>query len=109
MYGNVRMLQNNQLAFENIIVAEACGGIELVHGQASYNTSRIPYLGSRYYPGTMASFTCDDGYSLSGSESSICQASGDWDPIPTCGNDILFIFLFIHHIWDFPILNLKLD
>ena len=56
----------------------------------------------------MASFVCNDGYTLTGSESSACQTNGTWDQqTPTCGiafiSSILFTFLhetvliFTHH------------
>ena len=40
---------------------------------------------------TMATLTCNYGYSLSGSASRICETSGDWEqPTPNCnlGNKI---------------------
>ena len=40
-----------------------------------------------YYVDTMASFSCNPGYSLSGSDSSICKTAGGgtWEhPTPTC-------------------------
>ena len=49
-----------------------------------------------YYVDTMASFACNFGYSLSGSDSSICQDSegGTWnEQTPSCiqGDEILIV------------------
>ena len=45
---------------------------------------------------TMASFTCDVGYSLAGDTSITCLISGTWSSTPpTCGNDPS-IFKFIY-------------
>ena len=42
----------------------------------------------------MALFSCDVGFSLSGSSSSICQDSGNWSQeTPTCGNEINIFLL----------------
>ncbi len=44
--------------------------------------------GSRTFTGTTfgetATYTCDNGYQLSGSSTVTCQASGSWSPAPTC-------------------------
>uniref|UniRef100_T1HHH2 Sushi domain-containing protein n=1 Tax=Rhodnius prolixus TaxID=13249 RepID=T1HHH2_RHOPR len=38
-------------------------------------------------PGTIATYTCDDGYELFGSPTSTCSASGVWQgELPFCGN-----------------------
>ncbi len=34
--------------------------------------------------GETATYTCDNGYQLSGSFTVTCQTSGSWDTIPTC-------------------------
>ena len=57
----------------------------------TYNDSQIDsnFSPNKYHVNTMATFSCDNGYSISGSDSSICQDSGIWDPqTPTCGNEI---------------------
>ena len=36
------------------------------------------------YPGTPASFECDDGYYLVGDSSTQCQTNGSYSPSPTC-------------------------
>ena len=48
----------------------------------------------------MASFSCNAGYSLSGSGSSICQTAGGgtWnEPTPTCipGDEMILIFYLV--------------
>ena len=45
-----------------------------------------------YIEETTATFTCGEGYSLSGSITSVCQASRNWSQQPpTCGNQHLFL------------------
>ena len=49
--------------------------MSLENGDTAYNESDI---NGEYPVGTMASFSCSSGFSLSGSDSSICQMSGHW-------------------------------
>ena len=66
------MEENHSMIF--IIVT--CVTLNLENGQVKYNESVVPNKG---YPfGTMASFTCNCGYYLSGLESSTCQFYGHW-------------------------------
>ena len=38
-----------------------------------------------FVPGSIATYTCDSGYSLDGSETRECQDDGNWDGVaPTC-------------------------
>ena len=44
----------------------------------------------------MASFICDDGYKLSGSNFSVCQTSKTWsEPTPSCTQSNFYIMLLI--------------
>ena len=73
--------------------AVVCSELDLENGQVNYNES-AEFI-KLYYPGTMASFTCDEGYTLSGSPTSICQADGNWDQTSShCGNKIKPIYPF---------------
>ena len=59
-----------------------CQALILPNGEVSYNTSAVD---ERYILYTKASFTCNSGFSVSGSHFSICQTLGIWNPqIPTC-------------------------
>ena len=54
-----------------------CESLSIENGQVIYNAQGVTYGDLEfYYVDTMASFSCDPGYSLSGSDSSICHASG---------------------------------
>ena len=58
----------------------------MANGQVNYNQQQvINLMNERYHIDTVATYTCNDGYSLSGSESNTCQASGNWEhDLPTC-------------------------
>ena len=72
--------------------------MSIENGQVNYNASEVTNGDSEYYyVDTMASFSCNFGFSLSGSNSSICQisAGGTWNPhIPICiqGDEIIQYF-----------------
>ena len=69
--------------------AVLCPGLSLSHGSISYSTS-----GSSYGLDTVATFTCNSGYSRSGSSSRICNNQGHWTKSnPTCnrGNEELYM------------------
>ena len=56
------------------------------HGEVSYNRSPV---NGRYLVGTMASFSCNYGYTRSGSASRTCQTSANWNgEMPTCSQSI---------------------
>ena len=60
-----------------------CLALNLPNGLASYDES--PVTNGKYTVDTVVSFTCNYGYSLSGSTSRTCQTSGNWDEeMPTC-------------------------
>ena len=41
-------------------------------------------------PGSTATYSCDEGYELSGSGQLVCQDDGTWDgPAPTCVEGII--------------------
>ena len=63
---------------------------DLANGDISYNESNVESV--RYPVSTMATFTCDYGYILNGSDSSICQDSLNWDQqTPTCDQSMVLI------------------
>ena len=74
--------------FSNIFTLVACSPLKLPNSVVSYDGSIVSYaFTDKYSVDTVATFSCNPGYSLSGSSSSICQDSGTWDPQPpTCGN-----------------------
>ena len=57
----------------NVVTCEA---LSLENGHIAYNESSD--INGQYPVDTMASFSCSSGFSLTGSESSICQMSGHW-------------------------------
>ena len=83
-----------RIQYSTIPIVVVCFPHDLDNGRVNYNQT-IPSA-SVYYVGTMASFTCNDGYSVSASESSICQSSGNWSQQAlTCGNEInMYCFLY---------------
>ena len=58
------------------IIGPTCEALSLVNGQIDYSESAL--TNGEYPVGTVANFTCADGFSLSGSASSVCQMSGQW-------------------------------
>jgi hypothetical protein len=56
--------------------------IDLGNGQTIYSTSQVDGLGYTY--GTLASFVCDEGYILNGTNNSECTQQCIWSDIPTC-------------------------
>ena len=61
----------------------------LPHGDITYNRQWIirSYIRRRskgYTVGTVATFTCRDGYELKGSRTRTCDSTGDWGAIPQC-------------------------
>ena len=74
--------------YENIPIVVTCESLSIENGQINYNTSEVTAEdASFYYVDTMASFSCNHGYSLSGSDSSIFLISqgGTWnEQTPIC-------------------------
>ena len=62
------------------------------NGEVTYDKKQVFNSKGRYPIGTVATYTCADGYSLSGSDSNTCEDSGNWETtLPTCnqpGNKI---------------------
>ena len=64
-----------KLLNKNVTVV-TCMSLSLENGQISYNDTKV---NNEYHVDTVATFTCNYGYSLSGSE------SGNWNKeTPTC-------------------------
>ena len=62
-----------------------CVSLSLPNGRVSYNRGAI---NGRYPVDTVTSFSCNSGYSRSGSSSRICQTSGDWNQqTPKCNKN----------------------
>ena len=83
--------------FISVFVVPRCSAFQnLSNGEVSYNTDAI---NEQYLEGSQASFTCNTGYSLFGSDSRICQSSEDWSgEMTSCiGNKFIF-YIFIRHI-----------
>ena len=71
--------QNDYINF----IAVNCGNISVANAEISFSRPRAS--GGGYSVGTVASFTCKYGYSLSGTDSRTCQASGFWTQFnPAC-------------------------
>ena len=81
-----------------ILNAVTCEPLSLKNGQVTYNASEVTeHSFEFYYAGAMATFSCQDGYHLSGSDTSICQASKTWSgQTPSCieGNKLWTPFSF---------------
>ena len=71
-----------------MIITVTCESLIIANGQVIYNASGVTNADVEfYYVDTMASFSCNPGYSLSGSDTSIYQDSGGgtWNQqTPTC-------------------------
>ena len=67
--------------FAIYFVSVTCSALTLSDDGVSYNTDAIS---GRYTVDTVATLTCDRGYSLSGNGSRTCQNSGNWEQVPTC-------------------------
>ena len=59
------------------IIDPTCETLSLVNGQIDYTESAL--TNGEYPVDTVATFTCDFRYYLSGSESITCQTSGEWN------------------------------
>ena len=65
-----------------IFTVAICPALSLQNGEIEYD----PLQENGEYPtGTVAFFTCEEGYMRSGSVFGTCQDSGTWDSeLPTC-------------------------
>ena len=70
------------ISYHLYCVVVTCPDLSLANGQITYD----PLSSSNQYPvDSVASFTCDYGYRLLGSDSTTCHSSGTWsEPTPTC-------------------------
>ena len=70
-------------ACQNILTTVTCTALNLTNGQITYDQDTA--TNEEYPVGTIATFTCSHGYSLSGSDLSICQTLRSWNQqVPTC-------------------------
>ena len=68
-----------------------CSTLSLANGQIQYNASLAS--NAEYPVDTLASFTCNHGYTISGSSLSICQPSGNWNhQPPICGESKVTLY-----------------
>ena len=73
---------------KQITFVVTCTSLTLTNGAVSYNSH--PASVARYPVDTVATFSCNHGYSLSGSTSGTCQTSGNWNQAtPTCNQSKL--------------------
>ena len=72
---------------------DTCAPISLENGLVNYTTSPVK---GRYLVDTVASFSCDLGFYLNGTNSAICETSKQWNnETPTCeGFYYLFFIIF---------------
>ena len=84
---SINLIQDILVIFFTLV---ACTRVRLDNGEVNYRGSIVTFAFiNKYHVDTVATFSCDDGYSLTGPSLSICQDSGTWDPQPpTCGNEI---------------------
>ena len=71
-----------------LILTVLCEDLYLSNGQISFDQAAV---NEQYPVGTVATFTCIHGYSLEGSRTRTCQASGIWNQqVVSCreSNDI---------------------
>ena len=55
-------------------------------------------MGGKYPVGTVASFSCNDGFRRVGSSLRKCQTSGNWNQqTPTCSQSKKYIFTLKHY------------
>ena len=63
-----------------------CPTLSIENGEVEYHPSQD---NGEYPTGTVAFFTCEEGYMRSGSVFGTCQDSGTWDSqVPTCEESI---------------------
>ena len=75
-----------QIIFHILKIVVACDEQIISNGQISYDKGKPG--GNRLPRGTIATFSCDSGYSLSGSSISICDCSGNWIlEFPVCSRE----------------------
>ena len=84
-------LENGQISYNKLPVT-----IDIIQKvQISFN--ELPQINLGYIVNTTASFSCNHGYILNGSESSTCETSKNWSqPAPICeqGSQIKNCFAF---------------
>ena len=56
----------------------------MTNGHVWYNR---PGINHGYPVNTLATFSCNIGYEVVGSDSLTCQSSGEWSKLPKCGGN----------------------
>ena len=74
------------MLFIFVLLVVTCSALRsLGNGRINYTHSTLE--NGAFPVGTIASFTCNEGYFLIGSEAASCQTSGTWNAnTPSCGN-----------------------
>ena len=64
-----------------------CTAVRVCPNDLSVDNGRVSYsTPGDAVVGTMATYTCDDGFNLEGKMDRVCQSNGAWsDSPPTCG------------------------
>ena len=70
-----------------ILTVVTCMSLNLTNGQVTYDQDTE--TNGEYSVGTIAAFICSHGYSLSGSDFSVCKTSRSWNQqVPACNLSI---------------------
>ena len=77
-----------------VLIVVICSPLNVpANGEINYN--KAPVADGGYPLDTVASFSCDYGYSRSGSSSRTCETSGNWNhQNPTCNQSKLYEYDF---------------
>ena len=100
------------MQYVQCFILVSCEALSLTSGEISYNRSPVS---GRYPAETVASFSCNDGYSQFGPSSRNCRTSGAWNlQNTTCESNKINIFKFLHFYsilfklwWHMPVLSQK--
>ncbi len=75
--------------YYQFLFSVTCNDMVFLNGMIVYNSSTILRL-----VGTVASLTCNTGYTLSGASTRTCQFDGQWSlSMPFCEGEIIKILL----------------
>ena len=88
------------IVIDLIFCSVTCSSLSLGNGAVTYNLAAVA---GGYPVYTVASFTCNSGYSRSGASSSTCQTSGQWSMNkPICNQSKSQLHIFDYN---FPLKN----
>ena len=66
------------------LIEANCPSLNVTYGHVWYNR---PGINHGYPPNTLATFSCNIGYEVVGSDSLTCLSSGEWSKLPKCGGN----------------------